>query len=98
MTENKAKTYSLLIKIGIAVVLCIFAIVLLSQFVTIGNLTKQNSNLQQQYNSQTAEYDNLSEQKESIQDNYEQFVTDYARDKFNYTEEDEILINKNPLE
>ena len=68
MTENKAKTYSLLIKIGIGVILCVFAIILLSQYITLGNLNSKNDALQQEYSYLVKQDSDLTNQKEDIEE------------------------------
>lgn len=93
--ESKIKTYSLLIKIGIGIVAGIFAIVLLCQYITLAKLNNQNNSLSQEYETLVAQKSDLENQKQGIESDYENFVTDYARDQHNYTQEDEILINKN---
>ena len=94
MTENKAKTYSVLIKIGIGFIFCIFAIILISQYIQINTLTLQNDNLNKEYASLVEQDSYLTNQKTTIEDNYDDYVADVARDKYNLTEDDEILINK----
>lgn len=94
MTENKAKTYSLLIKIGIGMILCIFAVILLSQYITLNNLNNKNDKLNQEYAILVKQNEDLSKQKTEIESNYDEFIADVARDKYNLTEDDEILINK----
>ena len=94
MTENKAKTYSLLIKIGIGLILCVFAVILLSQYITLNNLNSQNDKLNQEYATLVQQDTDLTDKKTEIQDNYDEYVADVARDQYNLTEDDEILINK----
>ena len=98
MTENKAKTYSVLIKTGIALIFCIFAIILISQYISLNQLNAKNNELTQQYQSLVKEDEELTKQKTQIEENYEDYVTDVARDKYNLTQDDEILINKNQTE
>lgn len=95
MTENKAKMYSLIIKISIGLIFCIFTIILLSQFITINNLTNTNNTLNQEYASLVQQDNDLTNKKAEIEDNYDEYVTDVARDQYNLTQDDEILINKN---
>ena len=94
MTENKAKTYSLFIKIGIGLILCVFAVILISQYITLNNLNNQNSKLNQEYASLVDQDTYLTNQKAEIEDNYDEYVADIARDQYNLTEDGEILINK----
>lgn len=94
MTDNKAKTYSLLIKIGIGLILCVFAVILLSQYITLGNLNATNDKLNAELATLVKQDTELTNQKQEIDENYDEYVTDVARDKYDYTKEDEILINK----
>jgi cell division protein FtsB len=94
MTENKAKIYSILIKIAIGIVFSVLIIVLLYQYITLGKLNNKYDSLSNDYTALQAEKTDLEKQQKDIEDNYEEYVTDYARDKFNYTDEDEILFNK----
>lgn len=93
--EQKAKLISICIKVAITVVALTFFAILLSQYIMMSNLTKQNaslnaqlSNVSEQAQTVKAEYDNLTG------DGKNEYYTDTARDKFDYTEDGEILINK----
>lgn len=95
MEEKHAKLVSILIKTAIVIAFSIIAIILLWQYIQIAKLNATNDKLNAELSSATQQSSSLNNQKNEITNNYEEYVADYVRDKYNYTEKDEIIINKN---
>ena len=91
---EKQKLISTLIKVSIAVIFAILFIVLLSQYITMAQLNKKRYELNSELNATKKQYEDLSNTNDDISNNYEDYVTEYARDNFDYVEDGEILINK----
>ena len=94
MTENKAKTYSIIVKTAICVIIGLLAVILVWQYANINALNNQNQQLQAEYSALAQEHEDILAKKQAVENNYEDYVADYVRDNFDYTQQDEILINK----
>ena len=57
-------------------------------------LNKKRYELNSELNATKKQYEDLSNTNDDISNNYEDYVTEYARDNFDYVEDGEILINK----
>lgn len=91
---EKQQLISKIIKISIGIIFAVFFVILLSQYITMAQLDAKQKNLDNELKTQTEQYDALNEQYRHIADNYEEYVTDYVRDNFDYSNEEDILINK----
>ena len=91
---EKQQLVSKIIKISISILFVVFFVILLGQYITMAQLNAKQSKLDGELNSKTEQYQTLNNEYEQISQNYEDYVTDYARDNFDYVAEDEILINK----
>ena len=91
---DKQQFVSKVIKISISILLAVFFVILLCQYITMAQLDAKQSKLNGELNSKTEQYQTLNDEYERISENYEDYVTNYARDNFDYVAEDEILINK----
>lgn len=95
MTQNKAKTYTIIVKAAICIVIGILAVILIWQYANINSLSRQNEQLQAEYTALSQEHQSIESKKQAVENNYDEYVADYVRDNFDYTQQDEILINKN---
>lgn len=91
---ERQQLISKIIKISIGIIFAVFFVILLSQYITMAQLSAKQQNLTNELQTQTTEYEKLNEEYESIAENYEDYVTDYTRDNYDYSSEGDILINK----
>ena len=92
--ERKYRFYTNLIKVAVGIILAAFLAILLSQYITMAQLDKKQSSLDAELLASTKQQEDLNNQYNDINDNYDDFVENYVRDNYDYTNGDDILINK----
>jgi cell division protein FtsB len=80
-----------LIKYGLILVFVVVFVVLITQYIVIGNLKSQHNAISDQLSALEQELAEKEEELDSIENNYEQYVEDYAKENLDMSHDGETV-------